>query len=94
LERPEVALAAEFSFARGENPSASEEAEKHEMASLLKEALEALPPLQQKLLQLRAEEKDFKEAGEALGISSGAARAHASRAYKKLKEWMKSRMRN
>ena len=92
IERPEVALAAEMSQGRKGLPSALDEAERHQMVSLLDEALDALPPLQGQLLRLRKnEEISFEEAGEKLGLSPAAARAAASRAYKKLKSWMQKR---
>jgi RNA polymerase sigma-70 factor (ECF subfamily) len=94
MERPEVALAAEISEQRKKTPSALDQAERSEMVSLLQEALEALPPLQAQLLRLRnQEELDFDEAGKRLGISPTAARAAASRAYKKLKGWMQKRVK-
>lgn len=94
IERPEVALAAEMSSSRKSGPSALEEAEKNEMAGLLSEALDALPPLQGKLIRMRNDEElSFEEAGGRLGMSPQAARAAASRAYKKLKAWMQKRVK-
>ena len=95
IERPEVALAAEMSGTRKREPSALEEAERSEMAGLLADALDALPPLQGKLLRLRKDEElSFEEAGKKLGMSPQAARAAASRAYKKLKTWMQQRVKS
>jgi len=92
LERPEVALAAEMSRGRKTDPTALEQAEKKEMALLLSEALDALPALQGRLLRLRNDEElSFEDAGKRLGLSPAAARAAASRAYKKLKLWMQKR---
>jgi RNA polymerase sigma-70 factor (ECF subfamily) len=94
MERPEVALAAEMTEQRKATPNALDEAERHQMVSLLGEALDALPPLQAKLIRLRnAEDISFEEAGERLGISPAAARAAASRAYKKLTGWMQKRVK-
>ena len=95
LERPDVALAAEASSRKKDGPTALESAEQHEMVSLLSQALDALPPLQGRLIRLRNDEElSFEEAGQRLGISPAAARAAASRAYKKLKSWMQQRTRN
>jgi RNA polymerase sigma factor (sigma-70 family) len=94
MERPEVALAAEMAEQRKGAPSALDDAERHQMVSLLAEALNALPPLQGKLIRLRnTEDISFEDAGERLGISPAAARAAASRAYKKLKSWMEKRVK-
>lgn len=92
IERPEVALAAEMSAGRSRPPDALARAEREELAALLTEALEALPPLQAELLRMRRSgDLDFDEAGRRLGLSGDAARTAASRAYKKLREWMRQR---
>jgi RNA polymerase sigma-70 factor (ECF subfamily) len=90
MEIPEVATAAEHSSFRREEPSPLAEVERRQLAELLAGALESLPPLQAKLLRLRSDkELSFEEAGKELGIKPAAARAAASRAYKKLKAWMR-----
>ena len=94
LERPEVAFAAELSAGRKREVGALERAEQNELLSLLSEALDALPPLQGRLLRLRNDEElSFEEAGNRLGLSPDAARAAASRAYKKLKLWMQEKVK-
>lgn len=90
LERPEVAAAAEWSSLRRRGDDPSRQAEKAELAERLLDALEQLPPLSAELLRRReAEDLTFEEAGEKLGLSPAAARAAASRAYKKLRSLLK-----
>jgi RNA polymerase sigma-70 factor (ECF subfamily) len=92
LERPEVALAAEIMTQGKGAPTALDAAERNEMVSLLSQALDALPPLQGQLIRMRnSEDISFEDAGKRLGMSPAAARAAASRAYKKLKLWMQQR---
>jgi RNA polymerase sigma-70 factor (ECF subfamily) len=95
IDRPEVALAAEMSEQRKGKPTALDAAEKREMLGLLGQALDSLPGLQAELLRLRNEEGlSFEEAGGRLGLKPAAARAAASRAYKKLKLWMQERTKD
>ena len=92
MEDPATALAAEQSRFRREDADPAEEAEKKELSALLVEALESLPPMQESLLKLRAsQDLDFEKAAKKLGISPDAARAAASRAYKKLRRWFLKR---
>ena len=89
MEIPEVAVAAEHSSFRREEPSPLAEAERRQLSELLAGALDALPPVQAQLLRLRADKDlSFEDAGKELGLKPAAARATASRAYKKLREWM------
>lgn len=93
LELPEVASAAEHSALRRRPDDASDEAEKRELAQLLLEAIEQLPEQSAKLLASRSKDDiTLEEAGERLGLSPTASRATASRAYKKLKGFLKKRM--
>lgn len=86
LERAEVSLAAEHSRHRKRQDDPSKQAADHELAERLMDALEQLPPVSAELLRSRsAEGLTLEEAGERLGLSPSAARAAASRAYKKLR---------
>jgi RNA polymerase sigma factor (sigma-70 family) len=72
---------------------AGDEAEKRELAQLLLEAIEQLPEQSAKLLASRSKDDiTLEEAGERIGLSPTASRATASRAYKKLKGFLKKRM--
>ena len=63
-------------------------AEAHEMAENLLAALEELPDQTRMLIELRTwQGLSFDEAAAELNMSSQAARAAASRAYKKLNQW-------
>lgn len=87
LERPEVAMAAEFSRHRPLQEAADKLVEKSELSELLMQAVEALPPSAKALIQSRLiQGHSFEEAAKALGLSPEAARAQASRAYKKLRQ--------
>ena len=87
LERPEVALAAEYSRHRPIQVAADQHVERAELSELLLQAIEALPPSAKALIQSRLNQgQSFEEAAKALGLSPEAARAQASRAYKKLRQ--------
>ena len=89
MEIPEVARAAEHSSFRPQELSPLQHAEKNQLAELLAAAIAALPPKQAELIKLKTgQDLSFEEAGQALGIKATAARATASRAYKKLKVWL------
>lgn len=93
LALPEVAAAAEHSGLRARADDASDDAEKQELSELLLDALEQLPAQSAKLLSSRTKDDlTLEEAGERLGMSPAASRAAASRAYKKLKGFLKKRM--
>lgn len=88
MEIPEVTLAAERSSFRRQDPSPEIQAEHQQLLELLSEALDALPAEQARLLKLKTDKDlSFEEAGKELGIRPDAARASASRAYKKLRQW-------
>jgi RNA polymerase sigma-70 factor (ECF subfamily) len=85
-----VACAAENSRWRPSFSDPLEQAQKKEMADLLLQALAGLPEQSRKILDLRSSQGlTFEEAALRLGIKPDAARAAASRAYKKLKEMLK-----
>jgi RNA polymerase sigma factor (sigma-70 family) len=87
LERLEVAMAAESSSLRQRGPSAEDVAATHELSERLLQALETLPPAAADLLKRRSQDDvSLEEAGEKAGLSPNAARAAASRAYKKLRQ--------
>lgn len=93
MERPEVAMAAEHSGLRRRPADASEEAYQHELAALLLEALEQVPVRSADLLRERSRlDLTLEEAGQRVGLGPDAARAAASRAYKKLKTFLSKRM--
>jgi RNA polymerase sigma-70 factor (ECF subfamily) len=93
LARPEVAMAAEFSSLRQPEESPEDLAQDHQMAELLLQALECLPPQAAALLKSRQQHGgSLEEAGREVGLSPTAARAAASRAYKKLKTFLNQRM--
>lgn len=90
MERPEVALAAELKRLSQPQMDALGEVEQGEIAEQLLQALEQLPPVSAQLLKQRsAEGLTLEEAGARLGLSPDAARAVASRAYKKLRTLLK-----
>jgi RNA polymerase sigma-70 factor (ECF subfamily) len=93
LDRPEVAAAAEASRLRPQRVDALSEAERAQLSELLLEALETLPSLSARLLKARAaSDVTLEEAGRALGLGPEAARTAASRAYKRLKEFLNPRL--
>jgi len=93
MERPEVAMAAEFSSLRHREGDASEQAAGHELSALLLEALGHLPAQSAELLRQRStEDLTLEEAGKRVGLGPEAARAAASRSYKKLKAYLSKRM--
>ena len=88
-----TSFAAEHSRYRGRSPDPLDEAEKKEVASLLLEALQEIPESTRKLLELRSKEGlTFEEAGKKVGMKPDAARAAASRAYKKLKALLEKKL--
>jgi RNA polymerase sigma factor (sigma-70 family) len=90
LDKAEVAFAAEFQRLRQPQFDALDEVQRRETAAALLEALEQLPPVSAQLLKQRsAEGLTLEEAGQRLGLSPAAARAAASRAYKKLRDLLK-----
>jgi RNA polymerase sigma-70 factor, ECF subfamily len=89
LTRPEVAIAAEWSQLRRPEDSPEDLAQDHQVSELLLQALETLPPQTAALLKAKgAQDLTLEEAGKLVGLSPSAARAAASRAYKKLKIFM------
>jgi RNA polymerase sigma-70 factor (ECF subfamily) len=87
LDRAEVAFAAEASSLRQRGPAADEVAAQHELSERLLQALEQLPPAAGALLKRRSQDDlSLEQAGAAVGLSPAAARAAASRAYKRLRE--------
>lgn len=89
MERPEVAVAAEWSSLRRPADSPEDLAQDHEASELLLQALESLPPQAAALLKAKRDhDLTLEEAGKQVGLSPAAARAAASRAYKKLKTFM------
>ena len=89
LDRLEVSMAAEHSSLRQRGPGADEQAAQHELSELLLQALEQLPPASGALLKRRSQDDvSLEQAGQELGLSPAAARAAASRAYKRLRELM------
>ena len=89
LERSEVAFAAEASSLRRRGPAADEVAAQHELSERLLQALERLPPTAGALLKRRSQgDLSLEEAGESVGLGPAAARAAASRAYKRLREML------
>jgi RNA polymerase sigma factor (sigma-70 family) len=93
LERPEVALAAEHSSLRKRRWDASDEASRNEMAELLLQALGQLPAQSAELLKQRSQQDlTLEDAGRLVGLGPDAARAAASRAYKKMKNFLNKRM--
>jgi RNA polymerase sigma factor (sigma-70 family) len=77
--------AAEHSRWAGHSALPEEEASRTESAALLLKALQALPPLSQKVLGLRDQDASFKQIAKDLGISPANARSVASRAYRRLR---------
>jgi len=93
IERPEVALAAELSGLRKHQDDPSDEAYRRELSALILEALQEIPDRSAELLLQRgANDLTLEEAGTRVGLSPDAARAAASRAYKKLKNYLSKRM--
>jgi RNA polymerase sigma-70 factor (ECF subfamily) len=89
LTRPEVAVAAEWSSLRRPDDSPEDLAQDHELAELLLQALETLPPQSAALLRAKsAQDLTLEEAGKQVGLGPSASRAAASRAYKKLKVFL------
>lgn len=89
LTRPEVAIAAEWSTLRQPEDSPEDLAQDHEMSELLLQALETLSPQAAALLKTKSsQDLTLEEAGKIVGLSPSAARAAASRAYKKLKVFL------
>ena len=87
-----VAVAAENSRFRARLPDPLDEAQAAEMAENLVQALGALPPSTRELLELRSrEDLTFEQAAERTGMKADAARAAASRAYRKLRAMLESR---
>lgn len=95
LDRPEVALAAEHSSLRRRTDEPADQAvEAVELEELLLQAVEALPPSARALIQARLNEGvSFEAAAKLQGLSPVAARAQASRAYKRLKSILEKRLR-
>lgn len=90
LERPEVAMAAELKRLSQPQMDALDAVQQQEVAERLLDALEQLPPVSAQLLKQRsAEGLTLEEVGQRLGLSHEAARAAASRAYKKLRDLLK-----
>jgi RNA polymerase sigma-70 factor (ECF subfamily) len=90
MERPEVAMAAEMQRLGQPQMDALDAVQQQEVAERLLDALEQLPPVSAQLLKQRsAEGLTLEEAGQRLGLSHEAARAAASRAYKKLRDLLK-----
>jgi RNA polymerase sigma factor (sigma-70 family) len=84
-----VAVAAEWSSLRRPADSPEDLAQDHEASELLLQALESLPPQAAALLKAKRDhDLTLEEAGKQVGLSPAAARAAASRAYKKLKTFM------
>ena len=78
----------------GDEAAFEELAEDHEMSELLLQALETLPAQTAALLKNKGElGSTLEEAGKAVGLSPSAARAAASRAYKKMKIFLNKRMK-
>lgn len=93
MERPEVAIAAEQSGLRRRPADASDEAYRNELSALLMEALGSVPEKSAELLLQRTRgDLTLEEAGKLVGLGPEAARAAASRAYKKLKDYLSQRM--
>ena len=89
MSRPEVAVAAEWSSLRRPDDSPEDLAQDHQLAELLLQALETLPPQSAALLKAKgSQDLTLEEAGKLVGMSPSAARAAASRAYKKLKVFL------
>ena len=89
LTRPEVAIAAEWSSLRRPEDSPEDLAQDHEAAELLLQALETLAPQSAALLRTKSKhDLTLEEAGRQVGLSPSAARAAASRAYKKMKVFL------
>jgi RNA polymerase sigma-70 factor (ECF subfamily) len=94
LSRPEVAIAAEWSSLRRPDDSPEDLAQDHQLAELLLQALETLPPQTAALLKAKgSQDLTLEEAGKLVGLSPSAARAAASRAYKKLKAFLQKKDR-
>ncbi|MGH7442048.1 MAG: sigma-70 family RNA polymerase sigma factor, partial [bacterium] len=93
LELPETAMAAEFSRLRARPRDPAEQAGDHEIATLLMDALRQLGGRGAELLRLRGtRDLTLEEAGKEVGLGPQAARAAASRAYKKLRDILGQRM--
>jgi RNA polymerase sigma-70 factor (ECF subfamily) len=93
LDLPEVALAAEHSGLRRRENDASVQAYQRELAEILMEALQQVPERSAELLLQRSRlDLTLEEAGQRVGLGPEAARAAASRAYKKLRAYLKQRM--
>jgi RNA polymerase sigma-70 factor (ECF subfamily) len=93
LENPETALAAELSGLRPRPKDPAEQAADHEIAGLLMEALRHLGGRGAELLKRRGSQGlSLEEAGKQVGLGPEAARAAASRAYKKLRAYLSQRM--
>jgi RNA polymerase sigma-70 factor (ECF subfamily) len=93
MDLPAVAREAEASAGRTRQEDASDAAYRHELADLIVDALQEIPARSAELLRRRSEQgTTLEESGAALGLGPDAARAAASRAYKKLKHFLKKRM--
>ena len=93
LEEPGVKAAAEASRYRNREEAPDAALLHAEMSSLLLEAVESLDDKSAELMKARGQGRNLADAGNLLGLSPQAARAKASRAYKKLREALKKRMR-
>ncbi len=93
LENPETALAAEWSGLRTRPDDPSEAAARAEISQLLLEALGRLPGrTAQMLIDRSRQDLTLEDAGGRVGLGPQAARAAASRAYKKLRQTLGLRL--
>ncbi len=93
LEEPAAAHEAESGSGRPPRKDPGEEAADREIASLLMEALRSLGGRPSELLELRGtQDLSLEEAGRRVGLGPEAARAAASRAYKKVRAYLEQRM--
>ena len=94
MERPEVALAAEHSrYRMNSGEAADKAAERNQLEELLLQAIEALPSSARALIQERLKEgSSFEAASKLVGLTPDAARTTASRAYKRLREYIEKRL--
>ncbi len=93
LQDDAVMAAAEHSRWAGHSALPEEEASRSEAAAQLLKALQALPPLSQKVLELRDQDASFKQIAKALGMNTANARSVASRAYRRLRDALTSKKR-